>query len=125
VESAEAAREVALQTYEFTILNALREVNDALNNTEKSIETYQALASRVEALREYARLSFLRFENGAASYLEVLYANNELFDAELTAVQAQADTYNNLIDVYKAMGGGWVDEAVELAPTVEEVVSKN
>ena len=125
VESAEAAREAALQNYEFTILNALREVNDALINTEKSIETFQALARRVEALREYARLSFLRFENGAASYLEVLYANNELFDAELSAVQAQADTYNNLIDVYKAMGGGWVDEAVELAPTVEEVVSKN
>lgn len=123
VDSAEAAREAALQNYEFTILNALREVNDALNNTEKSIETFQALARRVEALREYARLSFLRFENGAASYLEVLFANNELFDAELTAVRAQADTYNNLIDVYKSMGGGWVDEAVGLAPTAEEVVS--
>lgn len=125
VESAEAAREAALQNYEFTILNALREVNDSLIATEKSVETYQALARRVEALREYARLSFLRFENGAASYLEVLYANNELFDAELTAVQAQADAFNNLIDVYKSMGGGWVDEAVILAPTVDEVMSSN
>ena len=47
----------------------------------------------------------------------------QLFDAELSAVQGQADTYNNLIDVYKAMGGGWVDEAVSLAPAPEEVVS--
>jgi outer membrane protein TolC len=39
-------------------------------------------------------------------------------------VQAQVDTFNNLIDVYKSMGGGWVDEAVSLAPTPEEVVSQ-
>lgn len=125
VQAAEAIREAALQNYEFTILNALREVNDALIATEKSVESFEALARRVEALREYSRLSFLRFENGAASYLEVLYANNLLFDAELFAVQAQTETFNNLIDVYKSMGGGWVDEAVSLAPTVEEVMSSN
>ena len=78
----------------------------------------------MDALREYSRLAFLRFDNGAASYLEVLYANEQLFDAELIAVQAQVDTFNNLIDVYKSMGGGWVDEAVSLAPTPEEVVSQ-
>ena len=125
VQAAEAIREAALQNYEFTILNALREVNDALIATEKSVESFEALTRRVEALREFSRLSFLRFENGAASYLEVLYANNLLFDAELFAVQAQTETFNNLIDVYKSMGGGWVDEAVSLAPTVEEVMSRN
>ncbi len=125
VQSAKAAREAALQTYELTVLNALREVNDALVATQKSVEAYGALARRVEALREYARLSYLKFENGAASYLEVLYANNQLFDAELIAVQAQARTFTNLIDVYKAMGGGWVDEAVEMAPTPAEVMSSN
>jgi multidrug efflux system outer membrane protein len=121
----EAARESALQTYRQTIINALREVNDALINTKKSTETFEALAGRVDALREFSRLSTLRFENGAASYLEVLYANEQLFDAELTAVQAQTATFNSLIDVYKSMGGGWVDEAVSMAPTPEEVVSKN
>jgi len=123
VQSAEAAREAALQSYELTILNALREVNNALVATEKSVESYEALERRVTALREYARLSYLKFENGAASYLEVLYANTLLFDAELIAVQAQALTFTYLIDVYKAMGGGWVDEAVDLSPTVEEVMS--
>jgi len=123
VQSAEAAREAALQSYELTILNALREVNDALIATQKTMESYDALQQRVAALREYARLSYLLFENGAASYLEVLYSNNLLFDAELIAVQAQALTFTYLIDVYKAMGGGWVDEAVDLAPTVEQVMS--
>ena len=125
VQSAEAAREAALQTYELTILNALREVNDALTASQKSLLSYEALARRVEALREYARLSYLKFENGAASYLEVLYANNLLFDSELIAVQAQARTFTNLIDVYKAMGGGWVDEAVGMAPTPDQVMSGN
>ncbi len=125
VQSTEAAREAALQTYRQTILNALREVNNALIATEKSVEEYQALARRVDALREFARLSYMRFESGDASYLEVLYANNQLFAAELTAVSAQADTFNNLIDVYKSIGGGWVDEAVSVAPTPEQVISKN
>lgn len=124
VRFTEAGREQALQVYQRTILNALREVNDALISAEKSVETFEALARRVEALREYARLSHLLFESGAASYLEVLYANTELFDAELNAVQAQTETFNNLIDVYKSMGGGWVDEAVSLAPTPEEVMSQ-
>ena len=125
VRSVEAAREIALQAYRQTIINALREVNNALINTKKSTETFEALAGRVDALREYSRLSTLRFENGAASYLEVLYANEQLFDAELIAVQAQTATFNSLIDVYKSMGGGWVDEAVNMAPTPEEVVSNN
>lgn len=125
VQSAEAVREAAVQVYELTILNALREVNDALIATQKSLASYEALAERVNALREYSRLSYLRFENGAASYLEVLYADNQLFDAELIAVQAQARTFTSLIDVYKAMGGGWVDQAAALAPTPEEVMSGN
>jgi multidrug efflux system outer membrane protein len=100
-------------------------VNDALIASQKSLLSYEALARRVESLREYARLSYLKFENGAASYLEVLYANNLLFDSELIAVQAQARTFTNLIDIYKAMGGGWVGEAVGMAPTPDEVMSGN
>ena len=67
-------------------------------------------------LREYARLSRLKFDNGYAGYLEVLYAENELFSAELVAVRTQFDRYTQLINVYKSMGGGWVDEAAEMAP---------
>jgi len=74
-----------------------------------------ALENRVESLREYARLSRLRFDNGDASYLEVLYAENELFGAELGAVQVQAERYAELINVYKAFGGGWVELVDPLA----------
>ena len=111
VATAEAAQREALAFYERTILNALRETNDALVGSVKKRQESEAQLRRVVALREYARLARLRFEEGATSYQEVLYADNELFNAELVSVRTQADRYLRLVDVYKSMGGGWVDSA--------------
>jgi multidrug efflux system outer membrane protein len=116
VATAEAGQRAALAFYERVVLNAFREVNDALVGTQKKELEYAAQAKRTESLREYARLSRLKFDNGYAGYLEVLYAENELFSAELVAVQTQFDRYAQLINVYKSMGGGWVDEAAKMAP---------
>jgi multidrug efflux system outer membrane protein len=116
VKSAEAAQREALAFYQQVVLNAFRETNDALIGVAKRREEYNALAKRAFALRTYARLSRARFEGGTASYLEVLYAENELFSAELTAVRSQADRYAQIVNVYQAVGGGWVDEASKLAP---------
>ncbi|HEY7759760.1 MAG TPA: efflux transporter outer membrane subunit [Burkholderiales bacterium] len=115
VRTAEAAQAEALAFYREAVLNAFRETNDALVGAEKTNEQYAALARRADALREYARLSRLRFDAGSASYLEVLYAENELFGAELSAVSALSDRFAELINVYKAMGGGWVNLADPLA----------
>jgi multidrug efflux system outer membrane protein len=109
VRSAEAAQQEATLFYQSTILNAFRETNDALVGSQKKREEAEAQARRVKALRDYARLSRLRFDNGTASYIEVLYAENELFNAELIAVGTLAERYTQLINVYKAMGGGWID----------------
>ena len=109
VRSAEAVREQALYFYRQTILNALRETNDALVGSQKTREQSEAQTRRVRALRNYARLSRVRFDNGAASYVEVLVAENDLFSAELNLVTTQADRLTQVINVYKAMGGGWVD----------------
>ena len=116
VQSAEAFQRETLASYQQTVLNAFREANDALVGTVKKREESQAQTRRVAALREYARLSRLKFDNGYASYLEVLYAENELFSAELTAVRTQADGYTQVVNVYKAVGGGWVSHAAEAAP---------
>jgi multidrug efflux system outer membrane protein len=106
------------------IFNALRETNDALVGTVKKREEAAAQAKRVAALREYARLSRIKFDNGYASYLEVLYAENELFGAELSAVRSQADGYGQLVAVYKAMGGGWLDTAAALAPVPQSAADR-
>jgi len=63
----------------------------------------------VTTLREYARLARMRYEGGYTSYLEVLDAERSLFSAELGYAQTQADLFNAIVSVYKAMGGGWVD----------------
>jgi outer membrane protein, multidrug efflux system len=115
VQTAEAAQQEAMLFYRSTILNAFRETNDALVGSQKKREESEAQRRRVLALRDYARLSRMRFDNGVSSYIEVLFAENELFAAELTAVNTQAERYTQLINVYKAMGGGWVDASDPIA----------
>lgn len=116
VRAAEAGERAALAIYERTILNALRETNNALSGSQNQLEEYNAQRARVESLREFARLSNLRFEKGVSDYLQVLIAENDLFAAELAAVNLQAGRYAQLISVYQAMGGGWVDLAAACAP---------
>jgi multidrug efflux system outer membrane protein len=115
VQTAEAAKLEAEFFYRRAILTAFRETNDALTGSQKKRQEAEAQAKRVVALREYARLSRMRFDNGVASYIEVLYAENELFSAELVAVNVQAERYAQLIAVYQSMGGGWVDAADSIA----------
>jgi len=115
VRSAEAAKEEATLFYQQTILNALQETNSALVGSQKTGEQAEAQFRRVVALRNYARLSRVRFDNGAASYVEVLVAENDLFSAELNAVTSQADRLTQVVNVFKAMGGGWVDLGDQLA----------
>jgi len=116
VQSAEAAQREALASYQQAILGALRDANDALVGSVKRRQESEAQARRVAALREYARLSRLRFDNGYAGFLEVLYAENELFSAELSAVRSLSESYTQIVAVFQAVGGGWVDEADRLAP---------
>ena len=117
VASAEAVSAGTLAAYQQTVLNAFRETNDALTGTIRKRQESAAQLQRVTSLREYARLSRIKFNNGYASYLEVLYAENELFAAELASVQSYADSYSQLVEVYKAMGGGWIDLADQATAT--------
>ncbi len=116
VASAEAGEREALGFYQQVVLNALRETNDALIGVQKLREEYDALAKRTVSLRNYARLSRARYEGGATSYIEVLYAENELFAAELTGISTLAQRHAELVNLYKALGGGWVDAVDPLQP---------
>jgi multidrug efflux system outer membrane protein len=116
VFSAEAGQRQALAFYQRTVLNAFRETNDALTGSQKKLDEVNMQRERVVALREFARLANRRFDQGVSGYLEVLVAENELFAAELAAVGLQASRYAQLVNVYQAMGGGWVEIANESAP---------
>ena len=116
VAFAEAQQKELLTSYGRTIQNAFREVDDSLIDNRKSRERLDAQGRQVAALRDYARLAKLRYEGGYTSYLEVLDAERSLFNAELQYSLTQGELFNALVNIYKSMGGGWVNEADKLAP---------
>jgi len=119
VRASEAAQLQALAAYRQTIQTAFREVDDALITTRTSGQELDAQGRRVKALEEYARYAELRYNEGAVSYLEVLDAERRLFDAELLYAQNQGADYSSLVNVYKAMGGGWVLDAEAVANQID------
>jgi multidrug efflux system outer membrane protein len=108
---AEAQQKTALLQYQKSIQTAFQEVNDSLIDQSKTREQLAAQARQVSALRDYARLARLRYDNGFTSYLEVTDADTKLFNADLQYTQSQGQLFFALINVYKSMGGGWVVEA--------------
>jgi multidrug efflux system outer membrane protein len=111
VKVTEAVQQQYLYQYQQTIQIAFGEVNDALADQNLTRKQLEALNQRVLSLRTYADLARLRFDNGYSSYIEVLDAERSLFDVELSYVQTQGTLFQALINLYKAMGGGWVTEA--------------
>jgi multidrug efflux system outer membrane protein len=111
VKAAEAAREQAVFSYQKSIQNAFREVEDALIDRGKSGQRLEALARQLKALRNYSRLARMRYDEGYTSFLEVLDADRSLFNVELSYASGQNTLFRSLINIYKSMGGGWVDLA--------------
>jgi multidrug efflux system outer membrane protein len=111
VQIAEAQQQQLLFEYQRVIQQAFAEVNDALINTQKYKEQIEVLTRQVDALRNYRRLAGLRYDNGYVSLLEVLDADRRLFEGEINRVKAQTQEYISLINLYQAMGGGWVTQA--------------
>jgi outer membrane protein, multidrug efflux system len=108
---AKAQKQEMVFHYEQTILTALKEVDDALIGLQKTKEIVVVDQAAVDALKEYLTLSWLRYYEGETQYLTVLDAERQVFSAELTLAQVQGDQFLFLIDLYKALGGGWVIEA--------------
>ena len=119
VRAAEAVQRQALHDYLRTIQTAFREVDDALVQTQKYQEQLVVQGRQVDALRDSTRLARLRFDNGYTSYIEVLDAERSRFEAELNYVSTQNNVYGSLVNIYKAMGGGWVVEAERFADAAD------
>ena len=107
VEVTESQQRQALYAYELSILQAFREVEDALVGYRKFGEQRTAQGLRVGAERKRLELSDLRYRGGVAPYLEVLDSQRSLFTAELDEVQSMRDQITALIRLYKSLGGGW------------------
>jgi len=97
----------ALISYQQTIQRAFGDVSDALIGYEKLHQVRLRQEDTVADLRESVRLSILRYTGGTTNYLEVLDGQRALFAAELTLAQARGNEYQSLVQLYRALGGGW------------------
>jgi multidrug efflux system outer membrane protein len=120
VKAAEAIQQQSLVNYQRIIQNAFREVDDSLVDQARTRETLAAQSEQVLALKDYAHLAKLRYDEGYSSYLEVLDAERSLFNVDLIYTQTQADLFSSMVNIYKAMGGGWIDLANEKATPVAD-----
>jgi multidrug efflux system outer membrane protein len=107
VRFSQAQREFLLVDYQRTIQNAFREVSDALIANQKIKDVRAQRALLVETLRDRSRLSYLRYTGGVATLLEALDADRELFEAERSLAVARRDELLSVVQLYKALGGGW------------------
>jgi len=120
VKSAEAFQRQNLVEYLQAIQTAFREVDDALVDQRQTREQLASLGRQVASLGDYVRVARLRYEGGYSSYLEVVYAESQLYAAQLSYIAAQGTLFQALVNVYKALGGGWVAEAERVAPATPE-----
>ena len=106
-EAVQAQARQSLAQYEQAILVAFKEVEDSLVAVSTAQEQRTAQVAQVESLRSALRLATLRYQGGLANYLDVLIAQRNLFDAELSLVSTHRLHLVSVVQLYKALGGGW------------------
>ncbi|HTO71432.1 MAG TPA: efflux transporter outer membrane subunit [Myxococcota bacterium] len=115
-KAAQAATDAALASYESAVLNALREVSDALIARSKLDEQRAQRETSVAALEEALKTARTRYAGGLATYLEVLDAQQQLYPEQLALAQVRRDELVSVVTLYRVLGGGW--NAAEPAPAV-------
>jgi len=109
LDTALVNRDISIARYQLTIQEAFREVADGLAARGTFDEQISALERFTAAQRRRLELAQLLYKNGQASYLDVLTAQTDLYDAELVLVGARLQRLTNLVDLYRALGGGWIE----------------
>jgi len=104
---AKSQHESALIAYRQTIQRAFGDVSDALIGYEKLHQVRVRQEDTVKDLQESVRLSEMRYKGGTTTYLEVLDGQRSLFSAELILAEARGTEYQSLVQLYRALGGGW------------------
>ena len=107
VKAAEARQQEALFQYQAAIQNAFADVDNSLTGVARTKEQLVATDAQVRALAQYAKLSRDLYEGGYVSYLEVLDAERNLFNAQLSQASLQDAYLGQIVNVYKALGYGW------------------
>jgi NodT family efflux transporter outer membrane factor (OMF) lipoprotein len=112
IRSKKAQFEQAFLTYQSTVLSAFKEVEDALIAYSKEQERHKSLAKAVAANRLAIQLANERYQKGLTSFLDVLFSQATLYQAQSSLVSSESQLSSNLIALYKSLGGGWETEAI-------------
>lgn len=111
VETSKARERELLAVYQSAVQNAFADVDRSLSQIQTSQEKLDAQTRQEGALSRYSRLARLRYDGGYTSYIDVLDAERSLFSVQLARAQSQADTVIAVLNLYKALGGSWIDQA--------------
>ncbi len=107
VRLSEARQKEAALIYQQTIQQSFREVSDSLVAYQKNQEFRKQQELLTAAAQDATRLSNMRYEGGVTSYLEVLDSDTRYFDAQNTLARAQLNELQSVVQLYRALGGGW------------------
>ena len=105
--TAKAEHEELLINYQRAINGAFRDVSDALVGYQKTKEYSSSQRLLTDTLRDQSRLASTRYSGGVSSYLEVLDTERQRLTAEQELAQSQRDVLKSIVQLYKALGGGW------------------
>ena len=109
-EATQARYRQALAGYQKAALNSYREVADALVSIQKLAAQRVEFESGVVALRDAGVLARARYDTGLSTYLEILYADQLLFEQELQLARVRGGELRALVQLYRVLGGGWQAE---------------
>jgi multidrug efflux system outer membrane protein len=115
-EAAKARYEQALAQYKKAALDGYREVADALVTLQKLGAQRTEIERGVDALRDASKLARQRYDTGLSSYLEVLIADQYLFEQEILLAQTRGAELQAFVQLYRALGGGWQAEPGPAGP---------
>jgi outer membrane protein, multidrug efflux system len=115
LDVAEVRKSIEVARYERAVQGAFREVSDALASREALEVQLEAQEARVRAEQRRFELSDLRYRKGVDSYLVALTAQRDLFAAQQGLIQSRLARLSNLVDLYRALGGGWRERSATAA----------
>ena len=102
-----AVRDQAKISFEKAVTQAFGEVSTSLSAHKQLLKAYREQLKSVEAYRESVQLSFIRYDSGLASYFEIVDAQIQLYPAESSSVSYDLGRKLAMVDLYRALGGGW------------------
>jgi multidrug efflux system outer membrane protein len=125
IRLAEARYAQLMHEYLSTIQTAFKEVNDALVSKQKFSEELKEQGKLLSTLKDYSDFSRKSYDAGFTSYLTVVDADQKLFAVQIRYAQTQSDLLLSMVNIYKAMGGGWVTEAAnQITEPAQNAASK-